>query len=311
MRECQTIQSSNGVRTQWRAPPWQTSGMAHPTTLEKTLLLDGLAFPESPRWHDGKLWFSDMYTHRVATVTLEGKTELIATVPQRPSGLGWLPDGRLLIVSMLDRRLLRLDASGLTVVAELADLAPCHCNDMVVDRQGRAYIGNFGFDFMEKEPVKATVIVMVTPEGERRVVANDLLFPNGCVITPDGRTFIVGETFANRLSAFSIAADGSLSERRVWAQLQGSAPDGICLDAEGAIWLASPISREVLRVREGGAVTHRIDVATQALACMLGGPDGHTLFVLSAPLTLPEKGRALKLGRIETVRVEIPAAGLP
>jgi sugar lactone lactonase YvrE len=285
--------------------------MTDPNTLDKTLLLDGLAFPESPRWHDGKLWFSDMYAQRVATVTLEGKTELIATVPQQPSGLGWLPDGRLLIVSMLDRRLLRLDANGLTLVADLADLAPSHCNDMVVDRQGRAYIGNFGFDFMEKEQIKATVIVMVTAQGERRVVANDLLFPNGCVITPDGRTFIVGETFANRLTAFSIAADGSLTERRVWAQLQGAAPDGICLDAEGAIWMASPISREILRVREGGAVTHRIGVATQGLACMLGGPDGRTLFILSAPLTRPEKGRELKLGRIETVRVEVPAAGLP
>ena len=285
--------------------------MAHPTTLEKTLLLDGLAFPESPRWHDGKLWFSDMYTHRVATVTLQGRTELIATVPQQPSGLGWLPDGRLLIVSMLDRRLLRLDANGLTVVADLADLAPCHCNDMVVDRLGRAYIGNFGFDFMEKEQIRATGIVMVTPKGERQVVASDLLFPNGCVITPDGHTFIVGETFAHRLTAFSIAADGSLSDRRVWAHLQGAAPDGICLDAQGAIWMASPISREILRLREGGAITHRIGVATQGLACMLGGSDGRTLFILSAPLTRPDKGRALKLGRIETVRVEIPAAGLP
>src|ERR1700674_289847 len=285
--------------------------MSQPYPLEKTLLLDGLAFPESPRWHDGRLWFSDMYTHEVATVTLEGKTELIAKVPQQPSGLGWLPDGRLLIVSMLDRRWLRLDPDGLTRVAELTALAPWHCNDMVVDRNGRAYIGNFGFDFMEKEKVKATVIVMVTPEGETRVVANDLLFPNGSVITPDGRTFIVGETFANRLTAFSVAADGSLSGRRVWAQLQGAAPDGICLDAEGAIWMASPISREILRVREGGAVTHRIGVATQGLACMLGGLDGRTLFILSAPLTRPEKGRALKLGRIETVQVDVPAAGLP
>jgi sugar lactone lactonase YvrE len=282
-----------------------------PATLETTLLLDGLAFPESPRWHDDKLWFSDMYTGQVMTVTLKGKTEVIASVPQQPSGLGWLPDGRLLIVSMRDRRLLRRDADGLNVVADLADMAHHHCNDMVVDREGRAYIGNFGFDFMEEEAERATVIVMVTADGEKRIVADDLLFPNGCVITPDGRSFIVGETFASRLTAFAIAADGSLGERRVWAQLKGATPDGICLDAEGAIWMASPISREVLRVREGGVVTHRIPVATQGIACMLGGSDRRTLFILSAPLTRPEKGRALRLGRIETAHADVPGAGLP
>jgi sugar lactone lactonase YvrE len=182
---------------------------------------------------------------------------------------------------------------------------------MVVDGQGRAYIGNFGFDFLEKERVRPTVLVLVTPDGATRVVADDLLFPNGCVITSDGRTLIVGETWAKRLTAFTIAPDGSLGERRVWAQLELAAPDGICLDAEGAIWMASPISGEVLRVREGGTVTHRIPVDTQGIACMLGGPERRTLFILSAPVTRPEKARALKLGRIETAVVDVPGAGVP
>jgi sugar lactone lactonase YvrE len=278
---------------------------------ELTLLLDGLTFPESPRWRDNKLWFSDMYTRQVMTVTLDGTVEIIVTVPQRPSGLGWLPNGRLLVVSMLDRRLLRLDPEGLTVVADLLDMAPSHCNDMVVDSQGRAYIGNFGFDFFQKERPKETVLILVTPDGQKRVVADGLLFPNGSVITPDERTLIVGETWASRLTAFTIASDGSLTDRRVWAQLEGAAPDGICMDEEGAIWMASPTSSEVLRVCRGGTITHRIPTETQAVACMLGGTDRQTLFILSAPVVRPEKGLAEKRGRIETCRIEIPGAGLP
>lgn len=282
-----------------------------PSERKTTVLLDGLAFPESPRWHAGKLWFSDMYTHRVMTVALDGKAETILDVPQQPSGLGWLPDGRLLVVSMHDRRLLRIDPDGVRVAAELAELAPSHCNDMVVDRHGRAYIGNFGFDFLAKQTEQPTVLIMVTPDGEKRIVADGLRFPNGMVITPDGATLIVAESYGRRLTAFAIAADGSLSGRRLWAQLDGATADGICLDAEGAVWVASPVSAEVLRVREGGAVTDRIPVATQGIACMLGGDDGRTLFILTAPLVRKEKALAQKLGRIETVRVTIPAAGLP
>lgn len=282
-----------------------------PATLRTALLLDGLAFPESPRWHNGKLWFSDMAGQQVMSVTMDGSVQVVAIVPQQPSGLGWLPDGRLIVVSMLDRRLLRLDADGLNLYADLWDLTDWHCNDMVVDAEGRAYVGNFGFDFMEDEPPKPTGIVLATPDGATRIVADDLLFPNGAVITPDGRTFIVGETFGARLTAFDIAADGSLTNRRLWAQLDGAAPDGICLDAEGAIWMASPVSREVLRVREGGEITHRIPVQTQGIACMLGGTDRRTLFILSAPVTRPEEARELKLGRIEMARVEVPGAGLP
>ncbi|TRZ66697.1 MAG: 5-valerolactone hydrolase [Rhodocyclaceae bacterium] len=279
--------------------------------LKTNLLLEGLVFPESPRWHDDRLWFSDMYACQVMSITGDGKTEIEFAVDQQPSGLGWLPDGRMLVVSMHDRRLLRRDPQGLSVVAELGDMAHYHCNDMVVDRLGRAYIGNFGFDFLGKGQVKPTVLILVTPDGKKRVVAEDMLFPNGSVITADGNTLIVAESFGRRLTAFTIAPDGSLTGRRVWAQLQGASADGICLDAEGAVWAASPVSAEILRVREGGAITHRIAVATQGIACMLGGPDRQTLFVLSAPLVGPEAALAQRLGRIETVRVDVPGAGLP
>ena len=274
-------------------------------------LVDGLAFPEGPRWHDGRLWFSDMHFHRVVAVNMEGNTETIVEVPQRPSGLGWLPDGRLLVVSMTDRKLLRLDPGGLVEHADLASLASFHCNDMVVDAQGRAYVGNFGFDLEARADFKTAELVMATPDGETRVVADDLGFPNGCVITPDGGTLIVGESFRARLTAFDVAGDGGLSGRREWAPTPEAVPDGICLDAEGAIWVASPTSAEVLRVREGGEVTRRIRVSTQAFACMLGGPERRTLFVCTAASSSPEETRAQPSGRIEFTEVEVPGAGLP
>ncbi len=275
-----------------------------------TVLIDGLIFPEGPRWHDGKLWFSDMSAKYVMTVDLDGNVKKIVHVPGQPSGLGWLPDGRLLIVSMVDRKLLRLDPEGLTEVADLYHLASCHCNDMVVDRQGRAYIGNFGFELALDAPFKEAEIILVTPDGKARIVAAQMAFPNGSVITPDGKTLIVGETFGARLTAFDIEPDGSLSNRRVWAALENAVPDGICLDAEGAIWVASPRSAEVLRVKHGGEVTDRVKVKTQAFACMLGGADRKTLFVLTAA-NVPRGLLRKPSGRIETVRVDVPGAGLP
>jgi sugar lactone lactonase YvrE len=272
-----------------------------------------LVFPEGPRWRDGKLWFSDMHAHRVMRVDLDGRLETVVDVPQCPSGLGWLPDGRLLIVSMRDRSLLRLDPDGLALVADLSGLASFHCNDMVVDRQGRAYIGNFGFD-LEAQPLspKPAEIILVMPDGQARVVADQVLFPNGAVITPDGSTLIVGETFATCLTAFTIEPDGSLSERRVWAELgKGVTPDGICLDAEGAIWVTSPGTSELLRVREGGDVTHRWQLTPVPFACMLGGPDRQTLFILMAETYHPDEARQKVSGRIELMRVDVPGAGLP
>jgi len=288
-------------------------------TVKTTLLIDGLGFPEGPRWHDGKLWFSDFRTKKVMTVDLEGNAETIAEVPGQPSGLGWLPDQTLLVVSMANRRLLRLHDGTLSEFADLSGLASSYCNDMVVDQSGMAYIGNFGSPLFE-QPYRPAEIVLVTPTGDARVVAREMAFPNGSVITPDGKTLVVAETLAARLTAFDIESDGSLSHRRVWAQfddlglltqrldiIDRITPDGICLDAEGAVWIASPNARsELVRVREGGEITHRFELEHTPFACMLGGPDRLTLFVLTSSLYESDGG-----GQIETIRVDVPGAGLP
>jgi sugar lactone lactonase YvrE len=279
--------------------------------LEARVLAEGLAFPESPRWRNGLLWFSDMHDCAVMTLDSDGKMAVRHRVEHQPSGLGWLPDGTLLIVSMLDRRVLRADGEHLSCVADLHTLAAFHCNDMVVDALGRAYVGNFGYDFESHATRASTRLLRVDPDGSVHVVADDLWFPNGMVITPDGSTLVVAETMANRLTAFHIAPDGGLSARRVWASLDGATPDGICLDQAGAIWIASPISAEVLRVLPGGVITHRVPVADQAIACMLGGPEGRTLYILSAPLARAAKTRVLRRGRISCIEVEEGAAGRP
>jgi sugar lactone lactonase YvrE len=280
------------------------------------VLLDGLRFPEGPRWHEERLWFSDMHAGVVLAVDLAGRVETIVAVPGEPSGLGWLPDGRLLVVSMRDRRLLRLEASGLVEHADLSPFATFHCNDMLVDAQGRAYVGNFGFDLHGKAPVAPANLVLVHPDGRAELAATELLFPNGTVLTPDGRTLIVGESFAARLTAFDVAPDGRLAGRRVWASLPASpsgrtaVPDGICLDAEGAVWVASPTSNEFLRVREGGAVAARIPVDRSAIACMLGGPERRTLFLCTSRAHDPAE-TAAREARIETIEVDVPGAGWP
>jgi sugar lactone lactonase YvrE len=274
-----------------------------------SVVLDGLAFPEGPRWHDGRLWFSDMHAHEVVALDVgTGERETIVEVPACPSGLGWLPDGTMLVVSMEDRRLLRFDGS-LHEHADLSGIATFHCNDMVVDWQGRAFVGNFGFDLHQRaEPTPAT-LARVDPDGSVHAVADDLQFPNGSVIYDT--TLVVGESWGGRLTAFDIGDDGSLSNRRVWAQLEGAVPDGICLDADGAIWVASPLSNEVLRVREGGEVTDRVDVGRGAFACMLGGDDRRTLLVCTAESSDPVESARLRTGRIEALRVDVPGAGLP
>jgi sugar lactone lactonase YvrE len=275
------------------------------------VLLDELTFPEAPRWHDGRLWFSDFYSFRVIAVDLEGRAQTVAEVAQRPSGLGWTPDGALLIVSMLDRSLLRFEAARLSKVADLSALAGGPCNDMVVDAQGRAYVGNFGYDRHAGAPPRTTCIARVDPDGSVVRAAEDLMFPNGSVITPDGRTFVVGETFAQRLTAFDIEADGSLSNRRIFAQIEGMSPDGICLDAQGAIWVADPFGRKLLRVFDGGQVERTISTGERGpYACMLGGPDRRTLFVCTNTGSGPAMGQK-RDGRIEFMRVDVPGAGLP
>jgi sugar lactone lactonase YvrE len=271
------------------------------------ILLECLRFPEGPRWHDNKLWFSDMVGGKVMTVDLEGNAETIIKMRGSPSGLGWDLQGKLLIVSMLDRRLLRLESDGLKEVANLKNLASNNCNDMVVDKNGNAYIGNFGFDFLANAPFKPAELILVTPDGQARIVADNMAFPNGTIITPDGSTLIVGETYGSCLTAFNIEKDASLTNRRIWARLSGNAvPDGICLDSEGAIWVASPTTSEVLRVLEGGEVTNRIKIQGEnsAFACMLGGPSRKTLFICTS-------NDSRTNGRIEIIEVDYPGAGLP
>jgi len=274
------------------------------------LLLDGLCFGEGPRWHDGRLYFSDMHARTVNAVGMDGRAEVVAEVPAWPSGLGWLPDGRMLVVSMTDRKLLRLERDGLKLHADLSALASYHCNDMVVDGRGRAYVGNFGYDIIRDAPRKPAELILAEANGAARVVARDLEFPNGTVITPDGATLIVGESMGRRLTAFDISPDGSLTNRRAWAEFEGT-PDGIALDTEGAIWVASPMTHELLRVKKGGEIAERVKREQMPIACALGGPARRTLFLLSSDSIDPDECRARRSARIETTEVEAAGAGWP
>ncbi len=264
----------------------------------------GVAFGEGPRWHADTLWWSDM--HGGGVRKLAGtQVQPVCEVPNRPSGLGWLPDGRMLVVSMADKRVLRQEADGtLATHADLSHLVPCRLNDMVVDAQGRAYVGNFGFELDTGEEPRPTVLVQVDPDGQARVAADGLMFPNGMVITGGGQTLVVAETFGGQLTAFDIGGSGALTNRRVWAKLpERAVPDGICLDGEGAIWVASPTTQECLRLREGGEVLDRIPTGRGAYACVLGGADGRTLFVCTADSHNPERQRTERNGRIEAFRL--------
>ena len=274
------------------------------------ILIDGLLFGEGPRWHQDALWLSDMHAQQVLKVSSDGTKEVIVEIANdQPSGLGWLPNGDLLIVSMTDRALLRYDGYELAHHADLSELASWYCNDMVVDHQGRAYVGNFGFDLHNNAPMKTAELICVEPNGEARVVAEDLSFPNGTVITPDGQTLIVGESFGGKLTAFTIEENGDLKAPRTWADLpEGSVPDGICLDADGGIWCASPTSNECLRIIEGGEVTHSIALERLGIACMLGGDK---LYVLTSTSSHPDECKERKDARIEIYDAPHPGAGLP
>jgi len=283
-----------------------------------TVLVDTVRFPECPRWHEGKLWFSDFFARRVMSVDLSGNVHMVAQLEDMPGGLSWTPQRHLLVVSAFARRLLRFEDGELVEVADLSSLVNYPNNDLVVDGQGRAYIGNMGYVFGQGMPQPGPIL-LVTPQGSVRVVAEGLAFPNGMVITPDGQTLIVAESHAARLSAFQIEPDGSLSHRRAWAQFEDFGnygatpgqitPDGICLDAEGAVWIASPNTRDVLRVKEGAQITFRLPLSTIPLACMLGGEDRRTLFIATAESQDPNEAAAR--GRIETIQVDVAGAGLP
>lgn len=276
------------------------------------VVVDDLIFPEGPRWHDGALYFSDFFRHEVLRLDTQGALTRVVGVPKQPSGLGWLPSGDMLIVSMTDRRLLRFDTQGgLHDYADLSAFATAHCNDMVVDAQGRAYVGNFGYDGEAGEKPKAADLCLVETNGEVRVVASDMRFPNGSVITPDGETLIVAESAGRRLTAFQIAGDGSLGERRVWAALGEHVPDGISLDADNGVWVADPYKRCVFRVSEGGEISELVETSGHgAFACALGGEDGRTLYVCTAAGSGAD-ALTSRSGRIESMRVEVPHAGLP
>jgi sugar lactone lactonase YvrE len=279
---------------------------------ELHILMSGLAFPESPRWHDGRLWLSDWDAHEVIAVDLEGKSEVIARVPSFPMCIDRLPDGRLLIVSANDGLLLRREPDGSLVThADLTGLAQHAWNDIVVDGRGNAYVNNIGFDFPGGEFVPG-ILALVTPEGAARQVADGVAFPNGMVVTPDNSTLILAESYGNKLTAFDIAADGSLSNPRVWADLQGGAPDGICLDAEGAIWYGDVPNKRCVRVREGGEVLQTIDLDRGCFACALGGADKATLFLTAndwrGPANMTDGER---MGQVLTAAAPAPGAGWP
>ncbi len=293
-----------------------------------TLLFDGGGFFEGPRWRDGRWWVSDFYRHQVSTIAPDGTESVVVEVEHQPSGLGWLPDGSLLISSMRDHRLLRWSGDTVDVHADLSDYCGGHLNDLVVDRHGNAFAGNFGFDLMGGADPAPANLVHVAPDGTVRLAADGLLFPNGSVITPDGTTLIVGETTGNRYSAFDLATDGTLSNRRTWAEFAPPptattfgealgqivvAPDGCTLDAEGHIWAADALGNRAIRVAPGGAIVDTIPApdGLGIFACQLGGDDGRTLLLCAAPDFFEHNRAAAREAVLLTTTVEVAHAGLP
>jgi sugar lactone lactonase YvrE len=292
-----------------------------------TTVVDQMTFTECPRWRDGRLYFSDFYTYRVLSVVPGRDPEEVASVPQQPSGLGWLPDGRMLVVSMRDRKILRQEQSGeLVEHADLGAVASGHVNDMVVAPSGVAYAGNFGFDLMAGAPMQPAPLARIDPDGSVSAASEPLLFPNGAAITPDGGTLVISESFGQRMSAFDIAADGSLGPRRDWAALGpvpttddvaaalGAAvfaPDGMCLDADGAVWVADATGNRVIRLAEGGKILDEIPTGEGCYACMLGGDDGRTLFLCVAPDFHEDARKAAREARIVATTVDVAHAGTP
>ena len=280
---------------------------------ELQTLMTGLAFGESPRWHADRLWFSDWGAQEVIAVDLEGKSEVITRIQSFPFCIDFLPDGRLLVVSARDRLLLRMEPDGSLVThANLTSLSDHPWNEIVVDGRGNAYLNNIGFDFPGGE-FATGIIALVTPDGSTRQVADGVAFPNGMVVTPDNATLILAESYGKRLTAFDVAADGSLSNRRTWADLGDGAPDGICLDAENAIWYGDVPNKRCVRVREGGEVLQTIDLDRGCFACALGGADKRTLFLVATEWrgTTSMAGSGARTGQVLTVEVSTPGIGWP
>ncbi len=290
-----------------------------------TVIREGLSFGEAPRWHGDRLVYSDFYRHAVFSVAADGSDERVEVeVPTQPSGLGWLPDGSLLIVSMTDQRVLRQDAGGtLATHADISEYCGFWANDMVVAADGTAYVGNFGFDldaFLEEQGVDGVLtppgpptanLVVLDPGGRVIQVVGDMAFPNGTVLTPDGGTLIVAETMRMTLTAFDVAGDGTLGHRRTFADMPLVPADGICLNADGQVWVANALAPEALRVAEGGTVTGKVATSQTCFACMLGGEDGRTLYTLTAPTSTVAVASTTSNGRIESAVVDVAGAGLP
>lgn len=276
------------------------------------LLLTDLVFPESPRWHGDRLWLADWGAQQIIAVDGDGKSEVVERVASFPFSIDWLPDGRLQVISAADRALLRAGPDGsLVPVTDLSSLSERPWNEIVVDGRGNTYVNNIGFDFPGGQFAPGS-IALVTPDGSADVVAGDLAFPNGMAVTPDNATLIVGESYAERLTAFDIAADGTLSNRRVWAEVPGDHPDGICLDADGAVWYADVGNRHCARVADGGEVLQTIGFGRGCFACMLGGPDGRTLFVVANQWEgAGGMHQAHAAGQVLAVPAPAPAAGWP
>jgi len=277
------------------------------------LLVGGVDFGEGPRWHDGELWYSDFHQRTIYRVAPNGtRTAVFSGLDDRPSGLGWLPDGTLLVVFMTTRRVMRDAGDGSLIEhADLSGVAAWHCNDMIVAANGDAYVGNFGFDLEASDSFAPADLAIVRPDGSVGVAAPALAFPNGSVITPDGSTLIVGQSFGGDYVAFTIGESGELFDRRQWAEIPGTAPDGCSLDEAGGIWFSDALGSQVVRVEEGGTVTDRIATPMPTFACMLGGVEGRTLHALCAPGSHPDECAGKAAGAIYTTQVERGRAGRP
>ena len=302
-------------------------------------LTGGLYFGEGPRWHENKLWFSDFYSHKVMTLDENNSLEAVCEVPSQPSGLGWLPNGDLLIVSMLDRKILKFSEGSISVHADLSEYVAHKCNDMVVSRDGTAYVGNFGMGDAG-ESLNSTHLMIIKSDGTVLKGPDNLLFPNGTVITEDGKNLIIAETLGAKLTSFDIEDNGELTNRKLWARTSPlfslliikslsslgfdlskidfskysknlHVPDGICLDEKNGIWIASPTTKAVVRIEKGGNITDKINTPKGAFACMLGGKERKTLYVIISNSSDPEEAQASPEGEIHSIEVEIPGVGKP
>jgi sugar lactone lactonase YvrE len=276
---------------------------------EVRVLLAGRGLVESPRWHGDRLFFSDWSAGEVIAVDLAGRSEVIARVTSLPLCTAWLPDGRLVIVSSQAGRLLRLEPDGSVVTH--ADLGETGWNDIVADGRGNAYVNRVGYDMMAGAAFRPGFVALVTADGSVREVAGDIALPNGMAVTPDNATLIVADSHGHQLVAFDIGADGGLSGRRIWADLGDGAPDGICVDAEGAVWYADVPGRRCVRVAEGGAVLSTVTLDRGGFACVLGGPAGTTLFITAAEWRGMSDLVAPGSGQVLTTEVDVPGAGWP